>query len=225
MEQLKLEKILPHQQKALTALATVFDAAHFDSPVTGFDNPLITISDAALKNALNKARINVFPEWQTFASANDENHCLYLDVKMETGTGKTYVYTNLMYELFERDGLSKFIILVPSLPVKAGTKQFITDAYTKYHFTEECDYRGVLDSYILEAKAKKKGRQYFPSAVTEFTCANTRGTSHISVLLANMQLLTTSDMMRRSDYGCEINGFYRPFDALKIFSGKYPIRA
>ena len=215
MQQLKLEKILPHQQKALTALTTVFDAVQFTAPKTGFDNPQISISDSALKSALDKARTNVFSEWQNFASANESNHCLYLDVKMETGTGKTYVYTNLMYELFERYRLSKFIILVPSLAVKAGTKQFITDAYTKYHFTQECDYRGVLDSYILEAKAKKKGRQYFPSAVTEFTCANTRGTSHISVLLANMQLLTTSDMMRRSDYGCEINGFYRPFDALK----------
>src|SRR5574344_660895 len=215
MQQLKLEKILPHQQKALTALTTVFDAVQYTAPKTGFDNPQISISDSALKSALDKARTNVFSEWQNFASANESDHCLYLDVKMETGTGKTYVYTNLMYELFERYRLSKFIILVPSLAVKAGTKQFITDAYTKYHFTQECDYRGVLDSYILEAKAKKKGRQYFPSAVTEFTCANTRGTSHISVLLANMQLLTTSDMMRRSDYGCEINGFYRPFDALK----------
>src|SRR5574344_289238 len=217
MNNLKLEKILPHQQKAITALTTVFDEAHYELPVFGYDNPHLSITDQELGNALTRARINVFPEWQTFASANDETHCLYLDVKMETGTGKTYVYTNLMYELFEKYSLSKFIILVPSLPVKAGTKQFITDPYTQYHFAQECDchYRGILDSYILEAKAKKKGRQYFPSAVTEFVCANTRSTNHISVLLANMQLLTNTDMMKRSDYGSDINGFYRPFDALR----------
>lgn len=208
---------MPHQQKAITALTTVFDEAHYESSSFGYDNPHLSITDQELGNALAQARINVFPEWQTFASANDETHCLYLDVKMETGTGKTYVYTNLMYELFEKYSLSKFIILVPSLPVKAGTKQFITDPYTQYHFAQECDchYRGILDSYILEAKAKKKGRQYFPSAVTEFVCANTRSTNHISVLLANMQLLTNTDMMKRSDYGSDINGFYRPFDALR----------
>jgi len=34
--------------------------------------------------------------------------CLNIDIKMETGTGKTYVYTHTIYELHKRYGLNKF---------------------------------------------------------------------------------------------------------------------
>ena len=33
-----------------------------------------------------------------------------IDVKMETGTGKTYVYTRMMFEMFQKYGINKFII-------------------------------------------------------------------------------------------------------------------
>ena len=38
-----------------------------------------------------------------------------LDVEMETGTGKTYVYIKTMFELYKAYGWSKFIVVVPSL--------------------------------------------------------------------------------------------------------------
>jgi restriction endonuclease len=38
-----------------------------------------------------------------------------LDVEMETGTGKTYVYIRTMFELNRRYGWSKFIVVVPSI--------------------------------------------------------------------------------------------------------------
>lgn len=43
---------------------------------------------------------------------------------METGTGKTYTYTRMMYELHERFGMYKFIIVVPSSAIKEGVKSF-----------------------------------------------------------------------------------------------------
>ncbi|CCI85531.1 type III site-specific deoxyribonuclease [Lactobacillus pasteurii DSM 23907 = CRBIP 24.76] len=46
-----------------------------------------------------------------------------VDIKMETGTGKTYVYTRLMYELHKKYGLFKFIIVVPTPSIKEGTKK------------------------------------------------------------------------------------------------------
>ena len=49
----------------------------------------------------------------------------FIDIKMETGTGKTYVYTRAMYELHQKYGLFKFVIVVPSLAIKEGTKNFI----------------------------------------------------------------------------------------------------
>lgn len=43
-----------------------------------------------------------------------------LDVEMETGTGKTYVYIKTMFELNKRYGWSKFIVVVPSIAIREG---------------------------------------------------------------------------------------------------------
>jgi type III restriction enzyme len=43
-----------------------------------------------------------------------------LDVEMETGTGKTYVYIKTIMELHRRYGWSKFIVVVPSIAIRAG---------------------------------------------------------------------------------------------------------
>jgi type III restriction enzyme len=45
---------------------------------------------------------------------------------METGTGKTYVYLKTIFELNKNYGFSKFIIIVPSVPIKEGVKRLLT---------------------------------------------------------------------------------------------------
>ena len=59
-----------------------------------------------------------------------------IDIKMETGTGKTYVYTKMMYELHKKFGIFKFILVVPSPAIKEGAKNFLTNLSTKRHFQE-----------------------------------------------------------------------------------------
>ncbi|WP_454226529.1 DEAD/DEAH box helicase family protein [Propioniciclava flava] len=46
-----------------------------------------------------------------------------LDVEMETGTGKTYVYIKTIMELHKRYGWSKYIIVVPSVAIREGVKK------------------------------------------------------------------------------------------------------
>ena len=46
-----------------------------------------------------------------------------LDVEMETGTGKTYVYIKTMFELNRLYGWSKFIVVVPSVAIREGVKK------------------------------------------------------------------------------------------------------
>ncbi len=46
-----------------------------------------------------------------------------LDVEMETGTGKTYVYIKTMFELNKRYGWNKFIVVVPSIAVREGVQK------------------------------------------------------------------------------------------------------
>ncbi len=45
---------------------------------------------------------------------------LDFDIEMETGTGKTYVYLRTVFELAKRYNFTKFVILVPSVPIKEG---------------------------------------------------------------------------------------------------------
>ena len=46
-----------------------------------------------------------------------------LDIEMETGTGKTYVYIKTMMELHQRYGWGKFIVVVPSVAIREGVKK------------------------------------------------------------------------------------------------------
>lgn len=57
-----------------------------------------------------------------------------LDVEMETGTGKTYVYIKTMFELNKRYGWGKFIVVVPSIAIREGVKK--TFEMTLEHFME-----------------------------------------------------------------------------------------
>ena len=59
-----------------------------------------------------------------------------LDVEMETGTGKTYVYIKTMFELNRQYGWSKFIVVVPSIAIREGVrKSFLTmeDHFMEYY--------------------------------------------------------------------------------------------
>lgn len=57
-----------------------------------------------------------------------------LDVEMETGTGKTYCYIKTIFELNQRYGWSKFIIVVPSIAIREGVAKSLQ--VTADHFLE-----------------------------------------------------------------------------------------
>jgi type III restriction enzyme len=72
-------------------------------------------------------------------------------VEMETGTGKTYVYLRTAHRLFQRYGLRKFIVVVPSVAVREGVKKTLD--VTKKHLDDlygkpPCRY-GVYESANL----------------------------------------------------------------------------
>ena len=57
-----------------------------------------------------------------------------LDIEMETGTGKTYVYIKTMFELNKRYGWTKFIVVMPSIAIREGVKKSFN--ITQDHFME-----------------------------------------------------------------------------------------
>lgn len=211
-----LEAGLPHQQIPVERLASVFEKTHLDAPVRPYENPLIDHQDNSTEWALR--RIENTEEMRAYNRKVmlAENGVLNLDIKMETGTGKTYVYTHSIYELHKRYGFNKFVVIVHSLPVKSGAVQFISDPYVQRHFRDTLGYGTEIDLCEVSAlKKKKKGHNYFPSSVRDFVNGSCQNKNRIYVIVVNQQLLQKGKLLDKKDYDIAVQGFVRPLDAIK----------
>ena len=72
-----------------------------------------------------------------------------LDVEMETGTGKTYVYIKTMFELYQSYGWSKFIVVVPSIAIREGVKKSFE--ITQEHFMEHLCVNSIGERHDTDA--------------------------------------------------------------------------
>lgn len=99
---------------------------------TGYKNELVELSDEQLLN-----NIQTLQRQNNIKLSNslvkDMGRCS-LDIEMETGTGKTYVYIKTMFELNKKYGWSKFIVVVPSIAIREGVKKSFE--ITADHFME-----------------------------------------------------------------------------------------
>ena len=99
--------------------ANLFDA--FEENDDGFENAKILLEDAEIfENIKNIQQDNNYKLSETLVGGL--GRCS-LDVEMETGTGKTYVYIKSIFELNARYGWSKYIIVVPSIAIREGVKK------------------------------------------------------------------------------------------------------
>ena len=99
---------------------------------TGYLNEMLQLTDEQLlKNIRDVQQDNEI--YQSASLAKGLGRCA-LDVEMETGTGKTYVYIKTMFELNKRYGWSKFIVVVPSIAIREGVKKSFE--ITVDHFME-----------------------------------------------------------------------------------------
>ena len=97
-------------------------------------------------------------------------------VEMETGTGKTYVYTRTILELYKRYGMTKFIIVVPSIAIRAGVYESLEA--TKAHFQKE--YPGISYRHFI----------YDSSRITEVRDFASSG--HIQIMIMNIDAFRSS---------------------------------
>ncbi|WP_313151677.1 type III restriction-modification system endonuclease [Lacrimispora sp.] len=98
-----------------------------------------------------------------------------LDIDMETGTGKTYVYIKTMFELNKNYGWSKFIVVVPSIAIREGVKKSFE--ITADHFME---YYG------------KKARFFVYNSSNLNQLDNFSSSSGINVMIINTQAFASS---------------------------------
>ena len=120
---------LEHQQLAINKVISLFKDNQ-----NGFKNNNIIFSNHL---TLSKEKVlNNYKELMELDDNSDIHPELDFTIEMETGTGKTLTYIETGLKLNKEYGLTKFIILVPSIAIREGVlKTFeITKEYLKKEF-------------------------------------------------------------------------------------------
>jgi type III restriction enzyme len=120
-----------------------------------------------------------------------------LSIEMETGTGKTYTYVKTMYELNQRYGWSKFIIVVPSVAIREGVYKSLQT--TQEHFAGE--YGRKIRFFI-----------YSSDRLTEVD--RFASDSAINVMIINMQAFNSSKNQKIIDKKLDTFRSRRPIDII-----------
>jgi type III restriction enzyme len=207
---LKLENGLKHQTEAINRINRVFENVGITNNTYKYANPLVDLNSNVLLQ--NIKDLNKELPSSLRGKVGIDNY-LNIDIKMETGTGKTYVYTKMIYELNKNYGIHKFIILVPSLPIKLGTIKFLQSDETINHFKDQ--YGKTIDLCILNAKKNSKSKDIFPSSVRAFVEQSELLKDRITVLIANMHLFKEGNgAMLTKSYSSVVEDYDVPADAI-----------
>lgn len=139
----------------------------------GYKNELVELSDEQLLKNIqtlqSQNNIKISP-----SLVKDLGRCS-LDIEMETGTGKTYVYIKTMFELNKKYGWSKFIVVVPSIAIREGVKKSFE--ITADHFMEHYG---------------KKARFFIYNSANLNQLDNFSSSSGINVMIINTQAFASS---------------------------------
>ncbi|MDM1484322.1 type III restriction-modification system endonuclease [Myroides odoratimimus] len=210
MKGFNFEKNLDHQANAVDATLRVFEHVNKVLP-DGTDkqciNPLLDYKDFQFWRNLIAANAS-----SVVAGVKPYNVKNIVDIMMETGTGKTYTYTKTMFELNKHYGIFKFIVVVPTLSIKAGTINFLKSDSSREHFYEQ--YGKTLKLHIVESQTTKKSKKsYIPVAVSNFVKAGDFDKNSIQVLIINTGMINSKTMADKFDVGL-FDKYSVPLDAI-----------
>ena len=175
--------------------------------VDGFGNaPIKLPEDVLLENIRKVQRGALLPPSDSLTHYSDDRGQrkpasyrpgaeINLDVEMETGTGKTYVYIKTMFEMHKRYGWSKFIIMVPSVAIREGVAKSIQ--MTAEHFQQE--YGKQVRAFVYNSKRLHELESFSSDA-------------GINVMVINVQAFNASGADNR-----------RIYDELDDFQSRKPI--
>ena len=107
----------------------------YDEEYVGWRNNDVELNDRQLLDNIKKMQVESNIPQSKLLSKPDGLGACALDIEMETGTGKTYVYIKTMFELNKRYGWSKFIVVVPSIAIREGVYKSFT--MLEDHFMEQ----------------------------------------------------------------------------------------
>lgn len=175
---IKFDSTLAYQKTAIDAVVQVFEGqplADSGFAVTlsstevmgvqqtelGLGNQLVLDDDHLLGNLHRVQETNNVPKVPALQGR-------HFSIEMETGTGKTYVYLRSIFELNKVYGFTKFIIVVPSVPIREGVLASID--LMKDHFTSI--YNKPFSRIVYDSKALGQVRQFATSNAIQIMVIN-----------------------------------------------------
>ena len=178
------------------SLFDVMEGVNPDELDVGFANPRIELTPEALLT--NIKEIQSLSNINESTSLSHSLGAVDIDVEMETGTGKTYVYIKSMFELNKKYGFSKFIVVVPSIAIREGVRKSFE--MTSEHFMDT--YGKKARFFVYNSKKLDEIEQFSSS-------------SAINVMIINIQAFNARGADARRIYE-ELDEFQsrRPIDVI-----------
>ena len=142
----------------------------FEGEDTGWRNNDVELNDKQLLENIHKQQTEGnIPQSKSISKPDGLGACS-LDIEMETGTGKTYVYIKTMFEMNKLYGWSKFIVVVPSIAIREGVYKSFT----------------MLEDHFMELYGKKA--RYFVYNSSNLTQIDSFSSdASINVMIINTQ--------------------------------------
>ncbi len=145
-----------HQIQAIKSVVSIFDGLEKNIP----DNAQIediyanvcslrpqqiwdNIHRVAEENGITEANAH-------YAETND------VCIEMETGTGKTLTYLQTAYELYKEHGFTKFVIIVPSVPIRQG----VIDTFENFKEQLDDKYGFTPNAFVYDSSRLSKLRDF-----------------------------------------------------------------
>ncbi|MCR5066295.1 MAG: DEAD/DEAH box helicase family protein [Bacteroidales bacterium] len=141
----------------------------------GYRNSDIELSNAELLDNIRHAqRKGDIPISNSLVIDSGLGRCS-LDIEMETGTGKTYVYIKTMFELNRRYGWNKYIVVVPSVAIREGVMKSFSQ----------------LEEHFMEHYGKK-ARYFVYNSSNLYQIDQYSSSADLNCMIINMQAFNTS---------------------------------
>jgi len=200
-----------YQTDAAMAVAECFDGQHKGERKEIVDRTTVYIEEIFSNKKLEPTKEKILENVQkvqkkyglkTARKLAGLHGKIHFTIEMETGTGKTYVYTKTMYELNKEYGWSKFIIMVPSVAIREGVHKSLE--ITADHFQEEYGKKIRFSIYNTKNKSNIPNIKNFAR------------TSNIEVLIMNYQAFATRSKESRKIYRrLDASQSEKPIDIIK----------
>ena len=213
--------IQPYQTEAVDSVIRVFAGQPFNDHLTyrrdviierDLTNYQLSDEELFMGFANNKIRLSSDQILANVKSTQKRNNIVIadslitnglgacsLDVEMETGTGKTYVYIKTMFELNKQYGWSKFIVVVPSIAIREGVRKSFENM--QEHFMEHYG---------------KKARFFVYNSKNLAEIDNFSQSADINVMIINIQAFNARGKdARRIRTELDDFGSRKPIDVIK----------